>query len=132
MVEEKLTAFVQFDRTVKELEADLEYAKAQRRNLEDWLLDNFGMNGKTNALVELEQRNYKVYVRRTTMLRESDHELAVHTLRVIGLDDFVSEKIDTGRLGMYYKKREKAGEELPVLEGLDFTETYRLYVLRKK
>lgn len=128
---DRLQMFVEADQQAKEHEAQLEYWRAERRKHEDFLLDQMGMEGRTQGLTEVMGEAYKVYVRRTTSLRVTNDALAKAELRQHGLASFIDEKIDP-KLGIYWKKCEKAGENLPELEGLEFTESYRLYAMKKR
>ncbi len=125
----KLASFVQADLTIRQLEWQLEEAKAARRKAEEYLLDQMGMEGQTQALVDISTETYKVYTRRTTALRVTNLAMALGSLRLKGLSAFIDERVDTGRLGSYYKKHENAQ---PDLEGLQYSEVFRLYAIQRR
>ncbi len=131
--EDELKRFVAADLLIKEAEANIEYWKHLRRKAEDALLDQMGMEAQKQAFVEYDDATYKVYTRRTTGLRVTSPMVAEAELRARGLKDFIDTKIDTAKLGSYYKKVEAADlKTMPVIPGLEYVETYRLYCIQKR
>lgn len=128
MNQDRLHKFVEADTKIKVLESSLDYWKIQRRAAEEYLLDEFGMEGVTNALIEHAETDYKVYTRHTQRLAVINLPLALASLRINGLGAFIDEEIDTAKLGSYYKKHPVAF----IPEGMEMIDTYKLYAIRKK
>jgi hypothetical protein len=124
----RLKEFVEADIQCRQLESELEYWKVQRRKHEDFLLDQMGMEAKKQAFTELGNKEWKIYTRRTSNLRVTSLEVAAHSLQELGLSAFLDYKIDTAKLGSYYKKVDNA----PDIPGLEMVEVFKLYVIPKR
>ena len=130
--EEKLREFANLDITIRDREAELDYFKSQRSKVAEQLLEQMGLEAKTQALVEIEDKLFKIYVRRQSHLRVTSPMVAEAELRARGLKAFLDFRVDAARLGSWYKKREKEEKELPVIPGLEYTDSYRLYCIEKR
>ena len=132
MDDAKLEEFAKNDIEIRSLEAQVDYLKSQQSKLSSALLEQMGLEAKTQALVEVENQLYKVYVRRQSHLRVTSPMVAEAELRARGLKDFLDFKVDSARLGSWYKRCELADKKLPVIPGLEYTDSYRLHVLQKR
>jgi len=131
--EGKLREFAANDVEIRDLEAKVDFLKHRQSKLSADLLEQMGLEAKTQALVEVfGNKMYKIYVRRQSHLRVTSPMVAEASLRALGLKDFLDFKVDAARLGSWYKKREKEEKSLPEIPGLEYTDSYRLYCIEKR